>query len=363
MSLLVSAPGKIILMGEHAAVYGKPALVAAVDRRLWAKFDVDPGTAHRTVRLDLPAVGVEETVSWDAVSAYAAARRVAWDRYAKKPSPARFDEVRGDDPAHLVKVALGAVREAIGASWQPPAIRLQVRSDLPLGGGFGSSAAVAVSLVFGTLCLAGMNPDDDLVAQLALDAERRQHGQPSGVDSATVQQGGLLWADRDDTGDLRTSPVQPTNQLLGRFEVFDTGTPSETTGEVVSAVRDRIASEPEQYQAVLDGLERATRSLKAVLESPDSTPQSVATAIGKAHLGLDRLGIVPPTIGRVIEALEVHGVAAKLSGAGALTGTSAGSLLVYDRAAKAQLGGPMPALSFRQLDLQLGAPGVRRDPG
>ncbi|HEY6552480.1 MAG TPA: galactokinase family protein, partial [Vicinamibacteria bacterium] len=65
--LAVSAPGKLILMGEHAVVYGRPALVAAIDLRLRVSLSpADP------VILDLPGLGHLEHLSWREVRAYAA---------------------------------------------------------------------------------------------------------------------------------------------------------------------------------------------------------------------------------------------------------------------------------------------------
>ncbi len=66
MRVRVSAPGKTILMGEHAAVYGRPALVAAVARRVDARLRQTGGDS---VRLELPEVEVSETVPWGLVGA------------------------------------------------------------------------------------------------------------------------------------------------------------------------------------------------------------------------------------------------------------------------------------------------------
>ncbi len=351
-------------MGEHAAVYGKPALIAAIDQRLRAFFepatDLD-SSEQGTVHLDLPEVGVSESTSWEDLAHYADARRSAWEHYADAPSAARFDAVRGDDPAHLVKVALGEARSAIGASWRPPGLRLRVESDLPLGGGLGSSAAVAVSLIYGTFALADAPLPADRLAALALDAERRQHGQPSGVDGATVQQGGLIWAARDGAARFTTDVVTPVNDLLAGFEVYDTGTPCESTGEVVSTVRDRVAASPTRLHLALDDIERATRALRVELESNTGSARVVEETVRAAQGGLACLGVVPPAVGESIRALAERGLAAKLSGAGALTGIGAGSLLVYHRADRAPVDASPVVPAYRRLPLTLGARGVCRE--
>src|SRR5262252_4539499 len=113
-SIAVSAPGKLILMGEHAVVYGRPALVAALDLRLTVR--IAP-RAEGGVLLDLPGLDHREETSWEEIVGYARAARESWHAYSQEPGPERFRAVRGEDPAHVVKVALG---EAAGASSERP---------------------------------------------------------------------------------------------------------------------------------------------------------------------------------------------------------------------------------------------------
>jgi mevalonate kinase len=200
-AVTVSAPGKAILMGEHAAVYGRPALVAAVDRRLEARLTGTGGTAAAGsgVRLELPAVEVSETVEWHEIRAYARAARDRWLEYRRRPGPETFRRLRGDDPAHLVKVALGEAADFLDDG-EPPGVELRLRSEIPIGAGFGSSAAAAAAITLAYLRLRGAEVATEALEGLALDVERRQHGAPSGIDTVTVIRGGLVWATRDAGG-------------------------------------------------------------------------------------------------------------------------------------------------------------------
>jgi mevalonate kinase len=209
-AVTVSTPGKLILMGEHAVVYGRPALVAAIDLRLRATFSVPlapPGASRplpeiveiaEIVEIDLPGLAHRVTLSWGEVLAYARAARAGWTAYAARPDLAGFLELRGDDPAHIVKAALGEVAAALGEeAGGAPGLGLRLDSELPIGAGFGSSAAAAVAVVAGYAAWRGRDDlDRDTIARLALEAERRQHGLPSGVDTTTSLHGGLLWARR-----------------------------------------------------------------------------------------------------------------------------------------------------------------------
>lgn len=370
-SLTASAPGKLILAGEHAVVYGRPALVAAVDLRLSATVVERPERRPRTVRLDVPGVGVVEEVPWTRVRDHARSARERWEAWARGSGAAPFAAVRGGDPSHVVKVALGEAARFLGDD-TPPSLDLAIRSELPLGSGFGSSAAAAVAVVAAYLALRGATPTSADLEAIAREVERRQHGLPSGVDAATVLHGGVLWAERGGDGCLAVEPFPGRSPLLADLAVFDTGTPLEGTGAVVAAVRDRFAREPGRLAAAWDAIEAATRGLRALLEetagaaptaiSRDAARRRLGELIRACQAGLEELGVVPAPVRELVRRIEGEGGAAKVSGAGALTGHGAGSLIVLH---------PEPAriAAWRFLDhltrypVSLGGPGLGIDRG
>ncbi|MFL6262887.1 MAG: mevalonate kinase [Thermoanaerobaculia bacterium] len=341
-------------MGEHAVVYGRPALAAAIDLRLTVRLSPLPGSI---VRLDLPCLPHEEETSWEAVRAHARAARANWQAYAREPGPERFRAVRGHDPAHLVKSALGEAAEALGGEVSP-GVRLRVESALPVGSGFGSSAATAAGVVAAWLAFRGEGLDLDRIERIALEAERRQHGLPSGIDGATVLHGGLLWARKLPGGGLAAEPVPLRSPLLSHLRVYDTGTPPEPTGAVVAAVRHRRDRDPEGHERVLDRIEAATRAFREELERPEEDPARVRELIAGCESCLEKLGTVPPEVRALVRRIEAEGGAAKISGAGSLSGPGAGSLLVYDPDPE-RIAGWSFLRPFPFHPVHLGAPGLR----
>ena len=351
----VSTPGKLILMGEHAAVYGRPALVAAVDLRLTVLLS----PAASGIHLDLPGLGHTEDTSWEEVRRYAATARELWGDYSRHPDSEGFKKVRGDDPAHVVKTALGEAAAFLGEPEGPP-LSLRIDSGLPIGSGFGSSAATAVGVLAGYLYFrtGGAAPAD--VQRLALEVERRQHGLPSGVDGATVLHGGVLWARKLASGGLESTPVEVRSPVLARLQVYNTGTPPEPTGAVVAAVRDRRDRDPLRHELLLDRMEAATRAFRDELARELEEPHKVRQLLREHQACQEELGVVPEPVRALVRQVEAEGGAAKISGAGSLAGPGAGSLLVYhpqpDRVAGWSFLQPFP---FHPV--HLGALGFRRE--
>jgi len=364
----VSTPGKLILMGEHAVVYGRPALVSAIDLRLTATFRTSsPGGR---VRLELPGLGCEAETDWAAIRAYARGARERWEGYAASPRAEAFRELRGEDPVHLVKVALGEAAEHLAREGEDrgPALTLRIDSALPPGSGFGSSAAAAAAVIAGYLELRGAGADLAVVERLVHEVERRQHGTPSGVDAATVLRGGLLWA-RAKGGagaPLAVEPVADRSAILGRLAVYDTGAPAEPTGAVVAAVRERHARDRAGVERLLDRMAAATLAFRAALEGAQEA--RAGEPLAEFESCLEALGVVPPPVARIVRQIEAAGGAAKISGAGALSGAGAGALLVYHpgfvRDAGLDAGGrdPLPCLAALPAHLvRFGAAGLRRE--
>jgi len=369
LPVTVSVPGKLILMGEHAVVYGRPALVAAVDLRLYARFS--PCAPAAPLRIELPGLSAGCAAGWPEILSYAREARERWEGYAARPGPETFQSLRGTDPVHLVKVALGEAAAALsataGAGHESP-LDLRVESHLPMGSGMGSSAAAAVAVIAGYRLFRRSDLDLDLdlpeILRLAHEVERRQHGTPSGVDAATVARGGLLWAYRERTpetpqGGLAVEPLAVRSPLLQQIRVYDSGPPAETTGAVVAAVRERAARDPGRHERRLDRIGEATLGLRAELESATFDPRRVVELIRAAAAGLHELGVVPEAVQERIRQVEAAGGAAKISGAGALSGTSAGIVLAYHPEPDPLV--RLPALALPQYPVHLGAAGLRRE--
>lgn len=330
-SVRLSVPGKVILMGEHAAVYGRSAVVAAVDLRLCVEAGLRPAGGSMDggeVRLFLPDIDVEETHPWSEVVDYSDLARRHW--HAFRTGKESFVADRAPDA--LVRIAVG---EALASLPAPAAsnltghdLELRLQSAIPVGAGLGSSAAAAVGVVAAVRALAGgrAHPVDDVkaVEAAALEVERRQHGFPSGIDSGTVLRGGVLLVRRAGE-ELRFDDLPRPEWLSGAVDILDSGTPGQTTGAVVTAVRRRYDEEPERTAAVFDRIEAAVESFRAALQ--DGGSRDAASAIADGHRALVDLGVVPPAVARRIASVEAAGASAKISGAGALEGESAGALI------------------------------------
>ena len=364
----LSVPGKVILMGEHAAVYGRPAVVAAVERRLGVEAAVGApggGSARGRVLLDLPDIGVREEHRWSAVEEFADEARRRWREFEAGERRFRADR----DRSALVRIAVG---EAV-ASLAPPesarlrerSLELRLRSEIAVGAGLGSSAAAAVGVVAAVRAVAGGARGEAASAAIdgkelqaieaaALEVERRQHGFPSGIDSGTVLRGGVLLVRREE-GELRFDALPRPDWLRREILIVDSGTPGQTTGDVVTTVRRRVERVPDRMAQALDRIGGAAEAFREALVA--DRPPGAATAIAAGHRGLVELGVVPPPVAARIGRVEAAGGTAKISGAGALEGESAGALVCM-------LGGRDPATvdglaDLAPVDAPIGADGLR----
>lgn len=364
---MASAPGKTILMGEHAVVYGAPALVAAVDLRARAVVEIDADVPAGHLRLELPDLEHEQLLPEREVRDYAAAARRRWEEFSRSPGRESFARMRGEGPGHLPLVALGEAMEVGGpgrGAERERGARVTVSSRIPVGRGFGSSAAVGASVALAWLGREGFDLSRDGLEALLGEVERRQHGRPSGVDAAAVLRGGLVRAEPAPGGSgLRFESIPVPDGLLDRFRVVDTGAPAENTGEVVSAVRELRDREPEPVEAALQQIRDATTAFRRLLEEASPEPGDAVELVRRCQRGLEALGVVPEPVRELVRAVEREGGAAKISGAGALTspaeGLPGGGLVLMIHSEPDRIP-EWPFLSdLRLLDVHPGEPGVR----
>ena len=296
---VVSTPGKTILFGEHAAVYGYPALVTALDHRMTVTASESRSSERGTVCLEIPALRIARTV--------AATQAVATVR----------------EPGDLAILAV-----TIGTADLGPhrfGFHLRIESAIPSGAGFGSSAALAVAVVAACRGACGDDIAPDEIARLALEVERHQHGRASGVDVQAVLRGGVLLCRRLEDGALECKDL-PRAARLSSFRLFHSGAPNETTGEMVGAVQLLLDREPTRVREAFATIEAATRAGCDALLTGDDT--ALVPIVRRAEAALEALGVVPEPVLGAIRAIEAEGGAAKISGAGGRSGAGAGLVLV-----------------------------------
>lgn len=307
------APGKLILSGEHAVVYGKPGLVMACDRH--AMVSVEPGDKD-TLTLRLPDLDT---------------RRV-WTRpdAAQVQTDTRENHtlfLAGDLPITRVlgqpgDLLLMCCDEIFGDEW--PAMTITVDSTIPPGAGQGSSAAILVACAAALLTANGGSPEPSEVAGIATRVERFQHGTSSGVDPTTCALGGLLrFQNERDPQALVTADIAT--------QVLYTGQPVSTTGECVAAVARRCGASSTiwtEFEEVTD------RFQNALLEDDD---QALHRAIRDNHHLLVEIGVVSKRVIEFVRQAEEEGASAKICGAGTVHGDPVGSILLHADGPRTQL--------------------------
>ena len=221
----VSAPGKVYLFGEHAVVYGEPAVPCAIERR--ATVTVEP-RADSHVRVE--------------------AQDLTLDGFAVEYADNPDDRPDVDVPKPLLDAATGyvdaAVEQARAAADAPDAgFDIDVDSEIPLGAGLGSSAAVVVAGIDAATRALGEPLDRRELADRAYKAEYDvQDGQASRADTFCSTMGGAVRVEGDDCTRLET-PALP-------FVVGFDGRAGDT-GQLVAGVRSRR----ERYEVPADTAE------------------------------------------------------------------------------------------------------------
>lgn len=302
------APGKLILSGEHAVVYGRPSIAMAIDRS--AEAVITPGAAgEEVVSFNLADLKQTESYTLRALRAFNERIRKNYRLFLDGQLGIR-DVLR--KPVDLFEFAFIVMLDGLHLKLGHR-LDIRLQSNIPIGCGMGSSAASILSVLraIGHYFRVEFRPD--WYYEYSLQAERMQHGYPSGVDSYISLHGGCV---RFRNGQAEKIPL-PRMPLA----IVNTGTPASTTGECVSEVRKRFGE-----SGIWDEFEATTRAFELAMTHND--PDEIRAAVQRNHRLLQRIGVVPERVGRFVEAVERLGGAAKICGAGAVAGDAAGVVMV-----------------------------------
>ena len=141
------------------------------------------------------------------------------------------------------------------------------------------------------------------------------------------------------------------------FYIINTGTPSETTGEMVSLVRGLVEKKPKSTNAVLDDQEKLVHNLLPALEK--AKHDQIIEIIRKGETNLEKLGVVSSFAKKIIRDVEKSGGAAKICGAGGTT-KSTGIILIYHQDLQ-NLQKVLKSHHLKPTQLTLGVEGLRKE--
>jgi mevalonate kinase len=274
---LSTAPGKAILFGEHAVVYGRPAIAVPVwEVRARAEVQALPNAPSGTVIVEAPDVGLSGSLA----------------------------EL---DPSHPIPRIILDTLHALGPGLVP-ALRLRVTSSIPIASGMGSGAAVSVAIARALSQHLGLPLSPDEISSLAFAVERIHHGTPSGIDNTVIAHGQPVYF-------RLGSPPAPFG-VAGKMHLIlgDTGVASPTAA-AVGMVRDRRRADPPTYERLFDALGQAAGQARALLET--GRIAEVGPLMDSSHLVLKEIGVSSDGLDALVQAAREAGAwGAKLSGAG-----------------------------------------------
>lgn len=285
--IAVSAPCKIHLLGEHTVVYGKPALLSAINLR------------------------VKITVG--------------------KKTDENFSLLRN--------VVNKLIQEKFKVKKIPD---YSIESGVPAGSGLGFSAASSAAIIAALLIFFKIKWDKNLINELAFEAEKVFHGNPSGGDNTTVVNGGLLI--------FQKGVASPTTSKIKHFVLIHSGKPVESTKEMIEIAKPKISS-------ILEDQESLTKQL--VLALRDGEEKILVEIIRKGQRNLESIGVVGKKAKKITRDIENLGGATKISGAGGVM-MGSGMLLTYHK-------NPQKILKYAKqnnleaLIIKLGEEGLRQE--
>ncbi|GAA5952602.1 hypothetical protein JCM3765_002219 [Sporobolomyces pararoseus] len=332
--LITSAPGKVILFGEHAVVHGVTAIASSIDLRCYC---LAASRSDNVVSLELPDLSYSQ--SWEISS-------LPWEKIRSSSQKApRSDEAPDQELLTLLANSyvkpdiLKAVQAAqaflylymhlCGAS--RPAQSFTVRSSLPISAGLGSSAAYSVAVASALLYTHGILPapsndseitreQADVVNAWAFLAEKVIHGTPSGVDNTVAALGGAIAFRKAVKG--RDGSLETINGFKGlNFLLTDTQVPRDTK-TLVAGVAKRKLEEPDTINPLMTSIQTisdvAQKTLTSTSLSRADQLAELNRLIDQNHQHLVSLGVGHAALEAVRSTTkeEPWKLSTKLTGAG-----------------------------------------------
>ncbi|KAG2180035.1 hypothetical protein INT43_003822 [Umbelopsis isabellina] len=341
--LLISAPGKVILFGEHAVVYKKTAVAASLGLRSYLYLE---NRNDDIIHLEFPDVDLNRKWKMSDLPHPLPYKAGHDDSHHPMDMPEDLkqhllslingDDFENDSARERAALAFLYLYLCLVKPGESRGLNICVKSTLPVGAGLGSSASFAVVLSSALLIHFGhimvpkqvvveekvqerSNEREETLAAVnrwAYKAEQVIHGNPSGVDNAVASYGG---AKRYTKGEGFSS-LQGFTSL--RLLLTNTKVPR-STAVLVAGVGAKAKSFPLIMAPIMDSVQAISDECTHLFEKHargEASKQEILERIEELfdlnHCLLMAMGVSHPSLEQVRTITSKHGMTTKLTGAG-----------------------------------------------
>lgn len=275
MKVLGTAAAKIILFGEHAVVYGYPAIAVPVST-IRAAASVELFQSSQSTELQIFAQDINQWISLD-------------------------------DP-HEDGLSASIQRALTLLGFEPAGASATIHSDIPLASGLGSGAAVTAAFARAVSLASSHYMNAETLNAIVYETERIHHGTPSGIDNTVIVYEKPIYFRRG----YEIEPIRSALPLM--LLIGDTGI-SAPTKESVADVRRLYENNPSQIEPILNQIGQIAESSRALIESGDLI--RLGRNMNDNHRLLQELTVSSTSLDQLADAACVAGaLGAKLSGGG-----------------------------------------------
>jgi mevalonate kinase len=342
-----SVPAKVILFGEHFVVYGKRALAAAINRRLVVEVSSREKRGYHVKIENIPTFGLELDLE----------ARKGRDR---KVLPYKDYSAAAKALAY-VKGSIEYLEERYGIGDE--GVEIEIKSEIPLSAGLGSSAATCVATIAALKEYFGVKGDVERIRSDAHSVEKVVQGAASPVDTAISTYGGYVLVERNEVKRLHLAELNLIVGCVGSIPLsMETTKASELglkTKEIVAGVKNRREIFTSIFDSIFDASDEITAQAIRAIEDGDFPKLGALMNIN--HGLLDAIGVVPRRLSELVKvSQELGAFGAKVTGAGGSDDMGGvGSVLVLPGEAGDGIKAAMKIAGALAMEVETGGEGLK----
>jgi mevalonate kinase len=293
MQVIASAPGKAILFGEHAVIYGKPAIAVSIDRKARVKIRE---RIDSKIHVEVQGLGISG--------------------YLEPVNDVIQEKQINKGILNYISKSLEKIDQIVGLDKQN-GFDITVDLEIPIGAGLGSSAAVTVATITALSVYNKLEFQKEEIATIAHQVELDVQGAASPIDTTLSTYGGVIYLSPNFKGITHLPLKWNPSLIIGYIER------ESNTGELVESVRVKRESYPSVINPILDSIEQITETAREALICENA--EILGELMNINHGLLDALGVNTPELSRMVYiARKAGAIGSKITGAG-----GGGSIIAY----------------------------------